>query len=94
MSAIMPLTTLINRDQRRRYRKEALWVVEDLERVNTEFIYYLFDESDSRTYNELYNHFNILWYEAVKEVVRRHKIRTIGIDLYWFSESYKPLEYE
>ena len=91
MSAIVPLTNLVNRDQRRNFNREAMAIVEELETVNTEFLYHLFDENNLSNYKELYSEYNTKWHETAKSVVKRRKIRTIAIDLYWFSENYKPL---
>lgn len=91
MSAIIPLTNLINREQRRNFKREALAVVEEMETINTEFLYHLFDESNLTPYNELYSVYNIKWHETAKNVVKHRRIRSIAIDLYWFSENYKSL---
>tara|TARA_R100000951_G_C2558682_1_gene154885 strand:- start:142 stop:423 length:282 start_codon:yes stop_codon:yes gene_type:complete len=90
--AIEPLVKLSNRWQRRRYEEEALKVVEELESVNTEFLFHLFDESNSESYKELYSKFHNKWQDAIKTILRSRKIKYIGIDLLWFSENYKPLK--
>ena len=91
--AIEPVVKLINRYQRRRYEEEALKVVEELETINTEFLYHLFDDSNKTPYKELYSDFSIRWQDSIKIILKSRKIKYIGIDLLWFSENYKPLEY-
>ena len=92
MDAIVPLNNLTNRWQRRRFEKEALAVVEELETVNTEFLYTLFDEHNLKPYKELYIEFNDRWHETINNILNGRKIKHIGIDKLWFSENYKPLE--
>ena len=91
--AIEPIVKLTNRWQRRRYEEEALKVVEELETVNTEFLYHLFDESNPVPYKELYKEFNTKWQDAINTILKSRKIKYIGIDLLWFSENYKPMTY-
>jgi len=91
MDAIEPLSNLVNRSQKRQFYKEALIVVEALELINAEFLYYLFND-DLRTYKELYTIYNDRWKKTVANLIKKHSVGSVGIDVYWFSENYKPQE--
>lgn len=89
-SAIIPLTTLSNRSQKRQFEREALRVMMPLEEVNSEFLYMLFDEECTATYNGLYQTYQRLWLSVIDELVRTRKFTIVAIDKYWFERNYSP----
>ena len=91
MDAIVPITDLTNRSQRRKFEKEALSIIEDLEKVNTEFLYHLFDDNDKSSYKELYSKFNGRWHKTITDILKSRKINNLAIDKLWFNNNYKPL---
>lgn len=90
MDAIVPLIQINNRADKRAYKREALSIVEDLERVNASFYFTLFDDSDPRSYQDIYTYYLDLWQQEVKRIVNTHRFKFIGIDIRWFSNQYKP----
>lgn len=90
MDAIVQLSPIHNRSEKRAFKREALSIVEDLERVNASFYYSVFDEQDTRSYQEIYTHYLQEWKTEVMRIVNTHSFKYIGIDIRWFSNQYKP----
>ena len=87
--AIIPLTTLTNRAQKRQFVREATKIAGELEVVNTTFIWYLFNAEKERTYNEIYLYFLDKWTETVKHLVANKKFSHCAIDVLFFERNYK-----
>jgi hypothetical protein len=90
MNAIIPVTPLTSRQLRRMYKQESLRIVEDLELVNATFLFKLFNKDDSRTYDQLFDHFNEEWCKTVDHLAKTHRFTVIAIDRLWFYNCYKP----
>lgn len=89
-SAIIPKGELINRSQKRLFQKEAFSVVEPLEEVNTAFLYYLFDDQEKRSYEELFRFYADLWVETIDSIAKSRRLNTILLDRTWFYNNYAP----
>lgn len=90
MNAIIPVKPLINRSDKRLFQKEALSVIEDLERVNASFLFYLFDDSDQRTYREIYREYSDMWIQVIDQIINTRKLKFILLDRTWFYNNYAP----
>lgn len=88
--AIVPLTGLVNRQQKRRFKKEALKVAGELENVNTRFIWELWNAPEHLTYKQLYNHYLTEWQNTINRLASTKEFTTIGIDVLYFEREYKP----
>jgi len=88
--AIIPLTTLTNRAQKRQFVREATKIAGELEEVNTAFIWYLFHAEKAKTYNEIYLSFLDKWQATVKSLAENKKFNHCAIDVLFFERNYKP----
>ena len=88
--AIIPLTELTNRAQKRRFIKESEKIAGRLEEVNTSFIWHLFNAAESMTYKEIYTHYLDLWTKTVNELVNSKQFTHVAIDCLFFEREYKP----
>ena len=91
--AIIPISYLNNRSEKRKFTKDALKVVGKLEEVNTSFLWHLFNMEDSKTYKEIYLHFLSEWNRVIDQIIKSKKITQIGIDRLFFEREYKPQLY-
>jgi hypothetical protein len=91
--AIIPLTQLTNRQQKRRFKKEAEKIAGKLEEVNTTFIWHLFNAADSMTYKEIYIYYLDQWKKTVESLVNSKQFTHVAIDLLFFEREYKPQLY-
>ena len=89
--AIQPLTPMTNRWQKRRYEQEALRIVNDLELINTSFLYELFDNESKGSYKALYEKYLQQWLDTVAEICKHRNIKYVGIDRQWFTRNYQPI---
>jgi len=90
--AIIPLTPLNNRAQKRKFVKEATKIAGKLEEINQSFIYHLFN-SEGFTYREIYIYFLDQWNAAVNLLVKTKKFSSVAIDVLFFEREYKPQLY-
>ena len=90
MDAILPTKDLMNRSEKRKFKKDAMKCVGVLERINTAFVWEVFNAPKRLTYNEIYEAYNVKWCEAIKDLIETRKIKHCLIDILWFSENYKP----
>jgi len=88
--AIIPLTTLTNRAQKRQFIREAIKIAGELEDVNTAFIWYLFNADKTKSYKEIYLSFLDKWQATVKSLVENKKFSHCAIDVLFFERNYKP----
>ena len=88
--AIIPLTTLTNRAQKRQFIREAIKIAGELEEVNTVFIWYLFNADKTKSYKEIYLSFLDKWQATVKSLVENKKFSHCAIDVLFFERNYKP----
>lgn len=93
MNAIVPLVDFKNRRERRVYVREAGNIVVDLEKVNTSFIYELFDDQLTDSYSAIYERHLNMWKETVAELIKTHKFTSCAIDRLWFANNYQPKPY-
>ena len=90
--AIVPITNLNNRSEKRKFTRDANKVAGKLEEVNTAFLWHLFN-TEGMTYKQMYLHYLKEWNDAVDALVRGKKITNIGIDRLFFEREYKPQLY-
>jgi len=90
MSAILPLTNLVNRRQKRKFKSEALNVALHLERVNTGFIWHIFNGPKDQSYKEIYIYYLDEWNKTVKTIVKNKRLEHAAIDILFFEREYKP----
>ena len=88
--AIFPRGPLTSRYAKRKFYLEASKIVEKLEPINTGFQFYLFSESDSRTYSEIYHYYAEKWRKEVTNIKTNHDLKAVYIDYFWFDRNYQP----
>ena len=91
--AIIPLTDLTNRAQKRRFVRESEKIAGKLEEVNTTFIWHLFNVADSMTYKEIYIYYLNQWTATVDALVNSKQFTHVAIDILFFEREYKPKFY-
>ena len=91
--AIIPITSLNNRSQKRKFIREATKIAGVLEEINTSFIWYIFNAPKGTTYKEIYLHYLIEWQKAVKNLVQNKQFTNCAIDVLFFEREYKPQIY-
>lgn len=89
-AAFLPVKEIVNRRERRLFTKEALSIIEDLEKINTSFLFYLFEETDPRSYLDLYRYYSDLWIQKIDEIAKCRKLKFILLDRTWFVNNYAP----
>ena len=89
-NAILPVKVLVNRSEKRLFEREALSVVELLEEVNTAFLYYLFDDIEKRSYEELFRFYADLWINTIDLIAKSRRLKIIVLDRTWFYNNYAP----
>jgi hypothetical protein len=90
MDAIVATKDLRNRQDRRKFIREAQNIVEDLELVNTSFLHELFDDKCQDDYKTIYNRWLDQWQETISILIKTHKFTSCAIDRMWFSNNYQP----
>ena len=91
--AIIPLTDLTNRAQKRRFVRESEKIAGKLEEVNTTFIWHLFNAENSMTYKEIYVYYLNQWTATVDALVNSKQFTHVAIDILFFEREYKPKFY-
>jgi hypothetical protein len=91
--AIVPLTELTNRAQKRRFIREATKIAGVLEEINTSFIWYVFNAPKGTTYQEIYTNYLNEWQDAVASLAANKKFTHCAIDVLFFERNYKPQIY-
>ena len=87
--AIIPISNLVNRSEKRKFLKDATKVAGKLEEINTSFLWHLFN-SEGITYKKMYLHHLRQWNDAIDAIIKNKKINNIGIDRLFFEREYKP----
>jgi|TARA_R110000782_G_scaffold10513_3_gene32775 hypothetical protein len=90
--AIIPISNLNNRSQKRKFTKEAIKIAGKLEEVNTAFLWHLFN-TEGKSYREMYLHYLKEWNDTVDALVIGKKINNLAIDRLFFERQYKPQFY-
>lgn len=92
-NAIELLVTPTNMDRslKRKVKDEFILLSNNLEKINTSFIYNLF-ENEKYSYQELYTFHLNKWKHYCDYIKYVLKPKYIQINHLWFSEQYKPIE--
>lgn len=89
-SAIVSIKPIMNRQERRQFKQEALKLVEPLEEINTEFCWQIFNAPKHLDYSALYRHYHKRWVDRVNELAALKTFRLAAIDILFFERNYKP----
>ncbi len=90
MNAIVPLTDISKRKEKRQFIKDAKKVALDLEVINQSFIWDIFNAPSERSYSDIYKEYSKKWQDTVKRLTTKKKIYNCGIDVLFFSREYSP----
>lgn len=93
MTAIVPITDLTNRKEKRKFIQDAKKVALDLEVINQSFLFDLFDDTNKLSYNDIYKIYSKRWQDTIKRLTSQKKIYNCGIDVLFFSREYSPRTY-
>ena len=89
---VAPKAKLVNREQKRSYRKKASKIANELDYVESNFLGCIFDESLNIDYKTLYTKHLEVFQKTIKELKKHLDTRKININELYFEKKYKPME--
>lgn len=87
---VLPKHLPTNRSVKRPYVKDASQALLNLDRINSSFLYELFNNSP-KSYLEIYNTHLIKWLSRCRRMAHEFK-DTVVINENWFADMYQPKE--
>jgi hypothetical protein len=88
--AIIPIQELTNRQQKRKFVNEARRIALALERINTAFVWEIFNAPDHLSYKDIYEIYAAKWAQKVRDLTQSKQFTLAAIDVLFFAREYEP----